>query len=123
MQLRILVDDVNQFLSQTFVLPVLDPESNIRIDFVFSLTGYERQAVTRSKLVSLGGVQVHFVSLDDLIVMKMISGRQRDLEDVISVIQKNPAFDRVYVEKWLQMFDQELDGHYLKSFQELTTDH
>jgi hypothetical protein len=40
LQLRILVDDAEQFLRQTFVLPVLDTSSNIRIDFVFSLTEY-----------------------------------------------------------------------------------
>ncbi len=121
MRLRILVDDVDQFLSQTLVLPVLDPESNIRIDFVFSLTEYERQAIARGKIVPIGGVEVRFVSLEDLIVMKTISGRPRDLDDVVSVILKNPDYNRAYVEKWLQLFDRELDGHFLNAFQRVMT--
>ena len=122
MQFRILVDDVEQFLSQTFVLPVLDPNSNIRMDFVFSLTEYERHAIARSKSVSVGGVAVRFVSLEDLIVMKTFSGRPRDLEDVASIIRKNHDFDRAYVEKWLQLFDQELDGQFVNTFHKIIHD-
>ncbi len=122
MQFRILVDDVEQFLSQTFVLPVLDPNSNIRMDFVFSLTEYERHAIARSKSISVGGVAVRFVSLEDLIVMKTFSGRPRDLEDVASIIRKNHDFDRAYVEKWLQLFDQELDGQFVNTFHKIIHD-
>ena len=96
---------------------MLDPESNVRIDFVFSLTDYERQAIGRGRLVPIQGVPVRFVSPEDLIVMKTISGRPRDLEDVASVIRKNPGFDRSHVERWLNEFDAELDGRFLSSFE------
>lgn len=118
LQWRVLVNEVDGFLRQTFVLPVLDPKSNTRIDFVFSLTEYERRAIDRGKIVSLGGIDVRFVSLEDLIVMKIVAGRPRDLEDVISVIRKNPGFDRVYIERWLNQFDAELGGQFLLSFDE-----
>jgi hypothetical protein len=119
LQLRILIDDVEGFLKQTFVLPVLDPASNIRIDFVFSLSDYERQAIQRGRVVRLGGVDVRFVSLEDLIVTKVVSGRPRDLEDAVSVIRKNPGFDRGHVEKWLNRFDAELDSRFLSTFEQL----
>ena len=83
---------------------------------MFSLTEYERQAIDRSKTVSLGGVDVRFVSLEDLIVMKIVSGRPRDLEDVTAVVRKNPGFDRDYVERWLNVFDSELDEQFSLSF-------
>lgn len=119
LRLRILVDDVDGFLKQTFVLPVLDPKAKIRINFVFSLTEYERQAMSRGKIVRLSGVDVRFVSLEDLIVMKVVAGRPRDLEDVASVICKNPGFDRTYVEKWLNEFDSELDGRFLLALEQI----
>ena len=119
LQWRILVDDVDEFLRQTFVLPVLDPKSNIRIDFVFSQTGYERQAIERGKTVRLGAANVRFVSLEDLIVMKVIAGRPRDLEDVASVIRKNHRFDRVYVEQWLKEFDSELDAQFIPAYEQI----
>lgn len=117
--LRILVSDAEDFLRQTFVLPVLDPPSGVRIDFVFSLTRYERRAIDRAKLMALDEVQVRFVSVEDLIVQKIVAGRPRDLEDVKNVILKNPGFERAYVEKWLQEFDQELDSRFLLAFQQM----
>lgn len=113
---RVLVSDPEQFLSRTFVLPVLDPDSNIRIDFVFSLTEYERQCIDRGKTIRIRRVDVRFVSPEDLIVMKTIAGRPRDLEDVASVVRKNPGFDRRHVERWLREFDSELDGQFLAAF-------
>jgi hypothetical protein len=119
LQLQVLVADARQFLNETLVLPALDPASNIRIDFVFSLTEYERQAIARSNIVQLGGVAVRFVTLEDLVVMKVIAGRPRDLEDVAAVLRKNPGFDRQHVERWLQNFDAELEGEFLPAFEQV----
>ncbi|MGA2062152.1 MAG: nucleotidyl transferase AbiEii/AbiGii toxin family protein [Thermoguttaceae bacterium] len=119
LRLIVLVDEVEDFLRQTFVLPVLDPESNIRIDFVFSLSEFERQAIKRSKQVAIGNVKIRFVSLEDLIILKIFAGRPRDLEDVKSLIKKNPGFDRSFVETSLQDFDSELDIHCLHSFNQI----
>jgi hypothetical protein len=35
----------------------------------------------------------------------MFAGRARDLEDVRSIIIKNPGIDRQYVRKWLKEFE------------------
>jgi hypothetical protein len=56
---RILVDHPAEFLEQTFVLPVLDPLSKIRIDFVFAQTEYERQALRRAVVRALETVPLH----------------------------------------------------------------
>lgn len=117
--LHVLISDVEDFLRQTFVLPVLHRESGVRIDFVFAQTQYEHQAISRARDVPLAEVNVRFVSLDDLIVQKVIAGRPRDLEDVKTVVLKNPGFDRAYVEKWLQEFDQETDSRFQLTFQQM----
>jgi len=57
-----------------------------------------------------------------LIIQKIVAGRPRDLADVKAVIFANPAFDRGYVEKWLQQFDQELDTGFLLVLQEILLD-
>jgi hypothetical protein len=119
LRLKVLVDDVEDFLRQTFVLPVLDPESNIRIDFVFSLSEFERQAIQRSKQVSIDDVKIRFVSLEDLIILKIFAGRPRDQEDVRNLIKINPGFDRSFVEISLNDFDSELDIHCLHSFNQI----
>jgi hypothetical protein len=117
---QILVEHPGDFLQQTFVLPVVDPLSKIRMDFIFSQTEFERQALRRSVAVSLETVPLRFVSLEDLIVMKMIAGRPRDMEDARKILQKNPHFNRRFVEEILQEYDQELGAHFLETFRRIS---
>jgi hypothetical protein len=119
MGLQVLVSDIDEFLRQTFVLPARDAETGIRIDFVFSLSQFEHAAIERAVTVTFDGVNVHFASVEDLIIQKIVGGRPRDIADAKSVILKNPAFDRGYVERWLEELDQELDTAFLGTFQEM----
>ncbi|MGC9445267.1 MAG: hypothetical protein ACP5E9_10135 [Candidatus Methanospirareceae archaeon] len=57
------------------VLPTLDDRSGIRVDFIFSVSPYERQALARAKKVEVQGTLVTFVALEDLIIHKVIAGR------------------------------------------------
>ena len=122
LKLKILVDDYKNFVKETFVLPVMDEKSKIRIDFIFSFSPYERQALTRTNNIKLGKDVVKFASLEDVIIHKIISGRARDLEDIRVVLLKNPEFNREYIEKWLQEFDLSLCENFTKIFNELLSD-
>jgi hypothetical protein len=108
LDMKVLVDDPCDFLRKTFVLPALDKESGIRVDFIFSLSEYELAAIDRAPLVQIGESQIRFVTVEDLIIHKIIAGRQRDLEDVKAVLIKNPKFDRDYVYGWIRDFDASL---------------
>ena len=87
------------------VLPTLDETTGIRVDFIFSFTPYESQAIRRAKRVQILGQDVSFAAVEDLIIHKIFAGRPRDLEDVRSVILKNPDLDVPYIEQWLKAFD------------------
>ncbi|MGA1845382.1 MAG: DUF6036 family nucleotidyltransferase [bacterium] len=54
-------------------------------------------------------VEVSFASLEDVIIHKIFSGRLRDMEDVISIILKNPNIDTQYIREWLMKFDDTYD--------------
>jgi predicted nucleotidyltransferase len=99
-QLNPLVDPYD-FTSRTMVLPCQDPESHIRVDFIFSFSPYERQAMERVRLVDIEGVSVKFASAEDLVIHKVFAGRPRDMEDVKSVLIKNPEMDTRYIRQWL----------------------
>lgn len=117
--LRTLVEDPKEFAERTFVLPCLEENSGIRIDFIFSQSSYEEQALRRVKAVRLEGIDVKFASLEDLIIHKIIAGRPHDIEDVEVVLAKNPDFEREYVLHWLREFDRALQGDLTDSFQKL----
>ncbi|OGD11477.1 MAG: hypothetical protein A2W20_09380, partial [Candidatus Aminicenantes bacterium RBG_16_66_30] len=94
-------DDVDTFVKDTMVLPVADQKSGIRVDFVFSFSPFERAAIERAKEVRYDDVPVHFASLEDLVIHKVVAGRARDIEDVRSVLLKNPGYDKEYIRSWL----------------------
>ncbi len=51
---------------------------------------------------------------------KLVAGRPRDLEDVRSVMRKNPEIDPEYVRRWLKEFDASLGKPLTKQFEELS---
>jgi len=119
MGLKILVKNNKEFVAKTMVLPAMDRESGIRIDFTFSYSLYERQAIERAKEIKLGRTSVRFASLEDLVIHKVIAERARDLEDVRSILLKNPKYDSHDIEKWLAEFDKSLGEHFLKVFRSI----
>ena len=97
--------DITEFVRQTMVLPTRDESSGIRVDFIFSFTPYERQAIEKAKEVLLKKTPVRFAAPEDVIIHKVFAGRARDLDDVKSILVKNPSVNLAYIEKWLTEFD------------------
>jgi hypothetical protein len=120
LSLKCLPADVTTFVNQTMVLPTLDEVTGIRVDFIFSYTLYESQAIQRAKKIRILDQDVCFASVEDLIIHKIFAGRPRDIEDVRSVILKNNIYDIVYIEKWLSAFDAASDEkNFLVSFKKI----
>ncbi len=119
LDLKILVERDEEFVERNMVLPTLDEKSGIRVDFIFSFSPYERQAIERAKDIKLGRSLVRFASLEDVVIHKVIAGRARDLEDIKSILLKNQKYDSDYIEKWLKEFDKSLTEQFLKIFREI----
>jgi len=120
MGLEPLPSDVIGLIEDTMVLPTIDDSSGIRVDFIFSQSSYEWEAISRARRVRIGKAEVCFTSLEDLIVHKIVAGRPRDIEDLKAVMAKNPAYDRGYISKWLGEFDSALDTSFRETFDALT---
>lgn len=116
---QVRVESPADFVRQTFVLPCLDPDSNIRIDLMFSFSAYERQAMDRAQTIPIGDAQVRFASVEDLIIHKIVAGRPRDLEDVRGILLKKPPLDTPYVRRWLRDLDLSLSESFSDRFDEL----
>ena len=122
MGLRQLVADPTEFVRETYVLPCMEEASGIRVDFIFSRSSYEREALGRVNPVNVNGVMVNFASPEDVIVHKVIAGRPRDLEDARTMLAKSPSYDREYILHWLGEFDSALGTDYRRAFREIVSE-
>jgi len=114
--LSIRVKNYKEFAKQTMVIPCIDKKSSIEVDFIFSLSEYERQAIKKAKNVKFGKTTVKIASLEDVIIHKIIAGRPRDIEDIKIMLIKNPKYNIKYIKQWLKKFDVALDQNYQDTF-------
>ena len=105
LDMRPLPENVERFVHETFVLPVAAADTSMRVDFIFSSTPYEAQAIERAVIVTLHDTPVPFASAEDLILHKLFAGRPRDIEDAAGVVRrKGTELDWEYMQRWAREF-------------------
>jgi predicted nucleotidyltransferase len=105
LKLNMLHENPKNFAKETNVLPAEKPTSGIRIDFIFSSSLYETQAIKRAKEIIIDNYPVKFASCEDVIIHKMFAARAVDAEDVKSILIKNKdSIDLEYITGWLLEF-------------------
>jgi hypothetical protein len=110
---KILVENPVEFIQSTMVLPAQEPVTGIRVDFIFSYSPFEQQAIARARQINLAGTILRFATAEDLIIHKIISSRPRDLEDVKGILLKNPGLDKDYIMRWLKDFGVSLEKDFI----------
>lgn len=91
------VPDPERFVAETGVLPIAVSGTNA--DIVFGRLPYEETAIRRAKMRRLGGVVVSLCTPEDLIVLKIVSDRPKDLQDLREVVAAvGGSLDRAYLD-------------------------
>lgn len=114
---RPLPEDIHSFVTETHVLPMEDATTRIRLDLIFSFSPYEREALTRVRLINIGPAAVRFASPEDIVIHKIVAGRPRDVEDVRHILAIQEIIDDSYVRRWLAQFDSALGRDLVKQFE------
>lgn len=105
----ILVEQPGEFIDETRVLP-LESANGVRIDVIFGLLSFEQDAIARAVTVQVAGVAVRVCTAEDLILMKIVSDRERDLADARGIIRRRIAqLDRGYLEPRIRELSQLLE--------------
>jgi hypothetical protein len=68
------------------LLPMVHAPSGMPLDLVIAGPGLDQELLDRARPLDLGGVEVPVVSAEDLVAMKLLAGRRKDLEDVRGVL-------------------------------------
>jgi len=97
--------DALAFARRTRVLLLRHEPSGIDVDVSLGTLPFEEEAVARARSRRvIAGVSVPLVSPEDLIVMKAIAHRPRDIADIESLVDARPALDRTRIRRWVREF-------------------
>jgi len=79
-------------------------KSGINIDLSFAALPFEEEMINRSKRVSIGNVNFRVASPEDLIIMKMVAHREKDLRDISNILAVCPNLDVERIKYWVHEF-------------------
>jgi hypothetical protein len=85
------VADVGGFVDETRVLPMLHARSRMPVDVVLAGPGLEELFLARAEVHRIEGVSVPVAAADDLVAMKVLAGRPKDLDDVVAIVAAQGA--------------------------------
>jgi hypothetical protein len=93
--------------------------TGIPVDLVLSTSEFERSAIARADHFKERGVDVAYAAFEDLLVMKLVAGRPRDLEDARAMLLKRERYDEAHVMSALAWFEKVLERALLDDYRRL----
>ena len=96
--------DAENFARKNRVLLLQHESSGINIDISLGILPFEYEMVERGQEFKLGDLYVRLPTPEDLIIMKAIAHRSKDLEDIKAVAASHPNLDKGRIRFWVEQF-------------------
>jgi hypothetical protein len=115
---RPFVDDADSIVRQHYILPIQDCVNQIRIDLAVGASGFEKMVVDRA--VAVEGSTIPIASAEDLLLMKLMAHRPRDLSDIQGIVSSNrSSIDWDYCEEIASQLQETFDFDLLDEIRKL----
>ena len=103
-------DDDDEFFEQTRVVPLVHEGSSLPVDVVLAGPGLEELFFERVDLIEIEGDRFPVASAEDVVVMKLLAGRGRDIEDAEAIVAaRGESMDFAHIEDLLETLEQALN--------------
>ena len=96
--------DAIEFARRSRVVLLKHTESGIDVDISLGLLPFEVEAVERSQEYRAGSLMIQLPMPEDLIILKAVAHRPKDMLDIEAVITANPHLDKKRIAYWVQQF-------------------
>jgi len=103
------IADVAGFARKTRVLLLRHTVSGTDIDLSLGILPFEVEMVERSRVVDLGPITLRLPMPEDLIIMKAVAHRPKDLADIQAIAASHPGLDRERIRFWVEQFGEALE--------------
>ena len=101
--------DVEEFARRSRVILLRHEESGINVDISLGLLPFEVEAVERSREYEAGSLHVRLPTPEDLIILKAVAHRPKDMLDIAAVIEMQDSLDTERIHFWVRQFADLLD--------------
>ena len=103
------ISDPISFARKNRVLLLRHNASGIDIDLSLGILPFEVEMVERSTLVEISSFKLRLPTPEDLIIMKAVAHRPKDLEDIRAIAASHPGLDKLRIKSWVDQFGEALD--------------
>lgn len=106
---RLRVTATDDFVARTRVLPFVHSATRLPVDVVLAGPGIEEHFLDRAEFHVLEGVRVPIATVEDLVTMKILAGRPKDLDDAKAMLRaRSEEIDLGHVRRMLQLLEEAL---------------
>lgn len=103
------IKDALKFARKNRVLLMKHIKSGIGVDISLGALPFEEECIRRSKRIKFANISLPLPSADDLIIMKAVAHRAKDLIDIESILDTNPKLDIKRIKRWVTEFSAVLE--------------
>jgi predicted nucleotidyltransferase len=103
------IQKVEEFARKTRVLLLKHELTETEIDISLGLLPFEEEVVERSSTKTFSNLSVRLPTPEDLIILKAVAHRPKDLEDIRAIAEKYPKLDMKRIEQWVEAFGEALE--------------
>lgn len=103
------VENILDDAKSIFVMRMVLVETGTKVDVSLAYSGFEREAIDRSIIANVESGHVRILDVEDLIIMKAVAQRPRDINDIALLAETFPDLDEKRVKRWVVEFGEVLD--------------
>jgi hypothetical protein len=103
------IPNAEEFARKSRVLLLRYKPTETDIDISLGILPFEQEMVERGSTRSFADLSIRLPTPEDLIIMKAVAHRPKDLEDIRTMADKYPDLDLQRIEKWVSSFGDALE--------------
>ena len=98
------IQNAEDFARKSRVLLLKYTPTETEVDISLGIMPFEEEMVERGAVKSFANISARLPTPEDLIIMKAIAHRPKDIEDIRTIVDKYPNLDQHRIEHWVKDF-------------------
>lgn len=103
------IQNAKEFARKNRILLLKHSLTDTDIDISLGILPFEEEMVERGSIKSVANLSVRLPTPEDLIIMKAIAHRPKDLDDIKTIVEKYPILDGERIKQWVIAFAEALE--------------